>query len=132
MQTVVVKLQRVGKSADYLVLVGDQKTYGGICCLKQDYGAELDWLIPFIGHWHLLSNYQSVLMNVCYDASLKGLVQYAGHRGETLDLNKKSAQVSRKFISFCFKHGKRCIDIYSNCLPGRTTMKASFQIYYHQ
>ena len=31
----------IGESAEYLVLVGDQKTYARICELKQEYGAEL-------------------------------------------------------------------------------------------
>lgn len=39
----------MGELANYLVLVGDQKTYSGIHQLKQEYGSELDWLFPFIG-----------------------------------------------------------------------------------
>ena len=48
------------------------------------YGSDLDWLTPFIGDWHLLSNHQSVLMKVYYDAGIKELAESAGHRGETL------------------------------------------------
>ena len=63
MQKVVAKLHeeyRVGESVDDLVLVGDQKTYVQIRDMKHEYRSELDWLIPFISDWHLLSNYQSV------------------------------------------------------------------------
>ena len=48
MQAVVAKLHKeygIGESAD---LVGDQKTYSCICELKQEYGTELDWVIPLV------------------------------------------------------------------------------------
>ena len=56
----------IGKSH---ILVGNQKSFSRIHKLKhiKYHGSELDhsWLIPFIGDWHLLSNYdQSVLMKV--------------------------------------------------------------------
>ena len=73
----------VGGAISYLVLVGDQKTYVRIREMKHEYGSELDWLIPFIGDWHLLSNYQSVLTKVYYDAGLKELAETSGHWGET-------------------------------------------------
>ena len=85
-QAVVAKLHKeygIGETADCLVLVGDQKTYARICELKQEYGTELDWIIPFIGDWHLLSNCQSVLMKVYYDAGLVNLAECSGHLGET-------------------------------------------------
>ena len=80
MEMVVSKLYRECKigqagSADYMVLAGDQKTFSRIHELKHVYGSELDWLIPFIGDWHLLSNYQSILMKVYYDAGLKPVLQ---------------------------------------------------------
>ena len=65
----------IGESADYLVLVGDHTR---ICELKQEYGTDLDWVIPFIGDWHFLSNYQLVLMKVYYDAGLKDLAESSG------------------------------------------------------
>ena len=59
------------------------------------YGTDLDWVIPFIGDWHLLSNYQSVLMKVYYDAGLKDLAESSGHRGETLTSIKKCSSYKR-------------------------------------
>ena len=47
----------IGKSIHYIALVGDKKTFTRIHELKHAYGSELDWLIPFIGDWHLLSNH---------------------------------------------------------------------------
>ena len=98
MEAVVAKLHKeygIGERADYLVLVGDQKTYTCVCELKQEYGAHLDWVIPFIGDWHLLSNCQSVLMKVYYDAGLKDLAECSGHRGETLTSIKKCSSYKR-------------------------------------
>ena len=98
MKKVVAKLHEeymVGVNVNYLVLVGDQKTYVRINELKDEYGNALDWLIPFIGDWHLLSNYQSVLMKVYYDAGLKELAEASGHRGETLTSIKNSSSFKR-------------------------------------
>ena len=72
-----------------------QKTYVRIRDLKHEYGSELDWLIPFIGDWHLLSNYQSVLMKVYYDTGVKDLAESSGHRGETLTSIKKCFSFKR-------------------------------------
>ena len=81
--------------------------------LKQEYGSELDWVIPFTGDWHLLSNYQSVLMKVYHDAGLE-LAESSGHRGETLASIKKCSsykrthqflvQVRDLYIGRCLKH----------------------------
>ena len=98
MKKVVAKLHdeyMVGVNVNYLVLVGDQKTYVRINKLKHEYGDAFDWLIPFIGDWHLLCNYQSVLMKVYYDAGLKELAEASGHRGETLTSIKNCSSFKR-------------------------------------
>lgn len=74
----------IGVRVMHLVLVGDQKTYTRLWELKHTYGTDLDWVIPFIGDWHLLSNFQSVLIKVYFDAGLRDLAENAGFRGETL------------------------------------------------
>lgn len=61
----------VNSTAEYLVLVGDAKTYMRVKELKQQYGSELDWLIPFVGDWPALHNYQKALMKVYYEAGFK-------------------------------------------------------------
>ena len=66
-----------------------------ICELKQEYGTELDWVISFIGDCYLLSNYQSVLIRVYYDAGLRDLAECSGHRGETLTSIKKCSTFKR-------------------------------------
>ena len=45
---------------------------------------QLSWVLPFIGDWHLMKNYQEILMRVYYDAGLKHLAIAAGFRAETL------------------------------------------------
>ena len=40
--------------------------------------------VPFIGDWHLLSNFQSVLMKVYFDAGLRDLAETAEFHDETL------------------------------------------------
>ena len=88
MEAVVSKLHEyeIGVTANSLVVVGDQKTYtyNRIQELKQVYAQDLNWLIPFIGDWHLLHNFHSVLMEVYYEAGLKDLAKASGFRGETL------------------------------------------------
>lgn len=56
--------------AQHLV-AGDAKTYLRLRELKQQYGSELDWLLPFVGDWHVLYNYQKVLMKVYFEAGPK-------------------------------------------------------------
>ena len=98
MEAVVAKLHseyQIGIAANSLVVVGDQKTYSRIKELKQIYAQDLKWLIPFIGDWHLLHNFHSVLMTVYYDAGLKDLAQASGFRGETLTSLKRCSNFKR-------------------------------------
>ena len=70
--------------AAHLVVAGDAKTYLRLKELKQEYGDELKWLLPLIGDWHVLFNYQKVLMKVYFEVGLKDLARAAGFRAETL------------------------------------------------
>ena len=70
--------------AQHLVIAGDAKTYLRLKELKQQYGSELDWLLPFVGDWHVLYNYQKALMKVYYEGGLKVLAMASGYRAETL------------------------------------------------
>ena len=103
MKAVVTQLHReygVGVTSKYLVVAGDQKTYSRLQDLKHAYGSELNWLISFIGDWHLLHNFQSVLMNVYYDAGLMNLAKACGFRGETLSSLKKCSNFKRTHAFF--------------------------------
>ena len=63
--------------AEHLVVAGDAKTY---LRLKEQYGDEVQWLLPFIVDWHVLYNYQKVLMKVYFEAGLKDLARASGFR----------------------------------------------------
>ena len=65
----------VHKKINYLVVVGDGKTYDHLVQLKNEFKDDLDWLLPYIGDWHVLKNYQLVLMKIYLDAGLKELVE---------------------------------------------------------
>ena len=79
----------IGVRVKHLLVVGDQKTP------KHTYGTDLDWVIPFIGDWHLLSNFQSVFKKVYFDAGQTDLVETAGFRGETISPLAKCSNFKR-------------------------------------
>ena len=81
--------------AAHLVVAGDAKTYLRLKELKHEYGNELKWLLPFIGDWHVLYNYQKVLMKVYFEVGLKDLARAAGFRAETLTSLGNSSNFKR-------------------------------------
>ena len=70
----------VHRRINYLVVVGDGKTYDHLIQYKNEEKEDLDWLLPYIGDWHALKNYQSILMKICLDAGLKEMIEIL-HRG---------------------------------------------------
>ncbi|XP_078589268.1 uncharacterized protein LOC144869676 isoform X2 [Branchiostoma floridae x Branchiostoma japonicum] len=113
----------VGVDVEYLVVVGDAKTFDHLLKLKQEYGPALCWLIIFPGDWHTLKNYQHALMKVYWEGGLK---QVASGRikGQTLlsvglcknfkRTHKFLVQVWEAFyrcqIEAFLEHRKNCID----------------------
>lgn len=63
----------------WLVVVGDAKTYDILQNLRREYGGQLQWMLPLPGDWHLLYNYQKVLLKIYGDAGLLQLAKVAGH-----------------------------------------------------
>ena len=68
----------------WLIVVGDAKTYDILQSLRRQYGSEMQWLLPFPGDWHILYNYQKVLLKIYGEAGLLQLARVGGHRAETL------------------------------------------------
>ena len=74
---------KLGTEIQHLVVAGDAKTYSHLQTLRFEHGNKMSWLLPFIGDWHVLKNYQPVLMKIYFEAGLKQLANLAGHHGET-------------------------------------------------
>ena len=68
-----------GMKEKWILMEGDAKVYELLQSLKNEYGEELEWVLPYPGDWHLLKNFQRVLMKTYFDAGLKHLAQAAGY-----------------------------------------------------
>ena len=90
----------VGKSVNHLIVAGDAKTYLHMVTLKQQYGEALEWLVMFPGDFHLLRNYQEVMMTAYWDAGLKQIAAASGYRGETLTSLSKCSNFSNTTTFF--------------------------------
>ena len=101
----------------WLVVVGDAKILQAI---RHEYGSHMKWLIPFPGDWHILFNYQKVLMKVYADAGLVQLGSLSGHRAETLTSIIQCSNFRRThnfllqafeamFRFFCYTVSQRCL-----------------------
>ena len=60
----------VEEGLKWLIIVGDAKTYDILLKIRDEYGHLLNWMIPFPGDWHILFNYQKVIMKIYADAGL--------------------------------------------------------------
>lgn len=74
----------VNKKINHLVIAGDGATVRLLLNLKAEYGESLDWMIPYLGEWHILKNFQEVLMKIFWDAGLKEIAKQT-HKQMTLN-----------------------------------------------
>ena len=72
----------IGDLGDHLLVTGDAKTYQHLQSLKLDYDQQLSWLIPFLGDFHILMNYQPIISTMYFDAGLKQIASAGGFKGE--------------------------------------------------
>ena len=60
----------VGEGICWLIVVGDAKTYDILQNLRREYGSQLQWMLPLPGDWHILFNYQKVLLKIYGDTEI--------------------------------------------------------------
>ncbi len=103
----------VSQKKQWVVLEGDAATYQRLQCIKAEYGQEMDWLIPMPGDWHMLKNYQEVLIKVYFDAGLSDLARASGYNPNGIGKNFKRTHhflletweaMYRNFFSLFLKH----------------------------
>ena len=115
------ELFQVGKRLQYLVVVGDGKTYEYLRKLKYQYRP--DWLILFPGDWHICKNYPTVLMKIYWHAGLKNMAENAGNKTKILNSLEKfgSFQRTHNFLIQSFHAILRCqIDAFFESLSPDT------------
>ena len=117
------ELFQVGKRLQYLVVVGDGKTYEYFRKLKYQYRPALNWLIPFSGDWHICKNDQKVLMKIYWHAGLKNMAENAGNKRKILNSLEKCGNFQRthNFLIQSFHAILRCqIDAFFESLSADT------------
>ena len=89
-------------------MVGDALVYKILVQLKEKYAKELDWLLPYMGDWHLLLNYGKTLMKIYQGSGLEELVcKY--HKGATATTVLEGNSFD-KTLNFLLKAGKHYTD----------------------
>ena len=71
-------------TSQYLIVVGDAKTFNHLVGLKREHPNKFTWLLPFPGDWHILKNFHPVIVNIYADAGLRQLAETSGFRSTTL------------------------------------------------
>ena len=114
-------------------VVGDAKTFDILQTLKSEHGSQMEWMLPLPGDWHILYNYQKVILKIYRDAGLLQLAKVSGHRGETLTSLAQASHFKRThhFILQLFEAITRTfIQLYLKHLdtkPEMAEMLSSFQ-----
>ncbi|CAC5406690.1 unnamed protein product [Mytilus coruscus] len=107
---------QIGNKLQYLVVVGDGKSYDHLIKLKTEYGCVLDWVLPYRGDWHILKNILPIFIKIFYDAGLTELAEIY-HHGATLKVLTECTKfsVTHRFFCHVWEAMLRCqIDAYKN------------------
>ncbi|CAC5377131.1 unnamed protein product [Mytilus coruscus] len=84
---------QIGNQYDYAVVVGDGKSYDYLIKLKKEYGASLNWVLPYPGDWHILKNLLPIFIKVYLDVGLKQLASRF-HHGSTFRILTECSKFS--------------------------------------
>lgn len=55
----------------------------------------MEWMLPLPGDWHILYNYQKVMLKIYGDGGVLQLAKVSGHRGETLTCLAQASHFKR-------------------------------------
>ena len=91
-------------SINYLLVIGDAKTFELLRKLKDEYVQDLEWLIPYPGDWLILKNFQPVVFKIFGHAGLRSIAQKAGVKEGTLRLMYKFQENECIFDSVLLCH----------------------------
>ena len=89
---------------DHLVVGGDGKTYDYLLKVKQENPSQFEWLIPFLGCFHLMKVIQKSIMCMYWDAGLKEVAASIS-RSSAVSSIEKCASFRRTHTSFR-SHGR--------------------------
>ena len=71
----------------HILLEGDQATYERLQGIKREYVNDFCWMTPFPGDWHILKNFQEVLLKIYYDGGLRDLAMASGYQPNSVNTN---------------------------------------------
>ena len=90
-----VQQKLIGTAQQQIILVGDGKRYQHLQQSKRVYGDALKNILIFPGDWHILKNFQQVLMKQYYHFGLKDIASNSGFRAETLSSLERCSNFKR-------------------------------------